>query len=141
MTPEDYTAAVTVPGLDSARAQPLLSHILSRNQALTERPPVPAAVARCAAALMAEDERLPSPMALAQAEALAQIPDVGSALMSIQENLMLISNLISKKLGVAFKDEGMQRQAMARVLRHLIADGTQLMIGLNQPTERETCHR
>jgi len=128
MTLEEYASAVDVPGLDSARAQPLVEHILSRNQVLVERPPVPLAVARCAAALMAADDKLPSPMALAQAEALAEIPEVGPALMSIQDNLMVISGRLSK----IFKGEGMQRLAMARVLRHLIADGTRLIAGLNQ---------
>jgi hypothetical protein len=47
---------------------------------------VPLTVALCAAALVSADKKLPSPMALAQAEALAQVPDVGPVLMSIQEN-------------------------------------------------------
>jgi hypothetical protein len=129
MTPDDYTSAVDVPGLDLARARLLVEHILSRNRALVECSPVPLAVARCAAALMAADEKLPSPMALAQAEALAQLPEVGPALMSMQENLMVVF----KRLGGAFKDDGIQRQTVARVLRHLIAEGARLLANWNPP--------
>lgn len=128
MTLDDYTVVVTVPGLDPARARTLVEHMLSRNRALSDRPPVPATVARCAAALLLEDERLPSPMALAQAEALAQMPEVGPALMSIQENLMAIA----RQLSGASQEVGIPHQATVRVLRHLIAEGTRLMTSLNQ---------
>jgi hypothetical protein len=128
MTLDDYASAVDVPGLDSARVRLLVEHILSRNQALVDRPPVPLAVARCAAALMAADEKLPSPMALAQAEALAQTPEIGPALMTIQENLMALTQQVSGDSPEA----GIPQQAAVRVLRHLIAEGTRLMACFNQ---------
>jgi hypothetical protein len=127
MTMDKYASALDVPGLDFACALPLAEHILSRNQELVDRSPAPLAVARCAAALMAADEKLPSPMALAQAEVLAQIPEVGPALMNIQGNLMTIT----QQLGGTSDEVGFPREAAMRVLRHLIEDGTRLMTILN----------
>ncbi len=127
MTLDDYTAAITIPGLDPARARTLVEHLLSRNRALSDRPPVSAAVARCAAALMLEDERLPSPMALAQAEALAQMPEVGPALINIQENLISLSGKVNQFLSEA----SIQRWAAERILRHLMAEASELIHQLN----------
>lgn len=94
LSPSDYARAVQIPGLAQERSQQLVAHIRRSNEALSERPPIPLAVARCAAVLLAADpDRLSCPTALAQASALAQSPRIGPALMYLHEGLMQMDGL------------------------------------------------
>ncbi len=89
LSPESYARAVEIPGLDPERQVSLVEHIQSRNRALSNSPPVTPVVARFAAVLLAADpdHRLASPTALAPAEVLAALPEIGPALIRLQDGL------------------------------------------------------
>ena len=122
---ETYAGAVEIPGLDPDRRCSLIEHIYRRNQALPNHRPVPPTIARYAAVLLAADpdQRLASPTALAQAEVLAEMPQVGPALLRLQEGLMGLGALETREL-VRFEA---QRAALQRLLRHMLREVYELM--------------
>lgn len=120
----DYARAAAVAGLSPERQARLVEHVLSRNVALANERPVPLAVARSAAALLAADpDRLSGPTALAQAEALAQAGQVGPALMQIQESLQVLATNGGQALGAS----SAHTPALRRILQHLVAEATGLL--------------
>ncbi len=119
-----YEGAVAVGSLSPDRRNRLLAHIKSRNQSLPALPPVAPAVARSAAALLAADpDRLSGPTALAQAEALARDPQIGPALLQIQDSLMALSE--ASRSGTAI--DGLHAVAMGRILWHLMDEASALL--------------
>jgi hypothetical protein len=120
-----YAQAVSIPGLEPERQGTLVEHILSRNRALPDRPPVPLAVSRCAAALLAADgkQRLSSPTALAQAETVAHMPNVGSTFIKLQESLMEMEGWEADDLA----RPGIPQDAVRLVLEHLTREALSLM--------------
>ena len=125
-----YARAVEIPGLDPERQVSLVEHIQSRNQALSNSSPITPAVARYAAVLLAADpdHRLASPTALAQAEVLAGLPEIGPALIRLQEGVMGLGALEDREL-VRFEA---QRAALQRLLRHVLKEVSDLMKRLDK---------
>ena len=120
----DYTSAVQVPGLEHERGQQLVAHIQHSNKALSERPPLSLAVARCAAILLASyPDRLSGPTALAQATALAHHPKVGPALIALHEGLMQMDGLSETDLASL----GTHRYAFRRTLAHALQKVTAVL--------------
>lgn len=119
----EYAEAVRVPGLDEACRKELVAHITRSNEVFTQRPPITQAVARCAAVLLAADPaRLSCPTVLAQANALAQSPRLGPALMCLHEGLMQMDGLSEADLiGL-----GMHRYTFRQSLAHVAHKLTRL---------------
>lgn len=112
-----YAGAVQVSGLEPARRDQLVQHILRSNAACPERPLISLTVARCAAALLAAGpDRLSCPTALAQAAALAGHPRVGPALLNFQEGLMHLDGLTEHDLVTL----GTYRHAFQDSLTHVL---------------------
>jgi hypothetical protein len=89
----DYARVVGVPGLAPQRAAQLVAHI-ERGNAVPGRRPVEPTTARCAAVLLAvAGEDLSTPMALAQATALSEQPDLGPALLQLHAAFQALSAL------------------------------------------------
>lgn len=120
-----YQQAVNLPGLEPVRQAALKEHIACRNRALADRDPISPAVSRCAAALLAADvtQRLSSPTALAQAEALALRPGLGQTLARLQADLLELESLGPSELA----QPGMQQDAMHIVLEQLLRDASRLL--------------
>ncbi len=122
---EDYAQAIGVAGLSDERQTRLLTHLLSLNEALPNVPPVSPAVARTAAALMAADpDRLAGPTAVAQAEAVARMRQIGPALIQIQAGVMALEAVGELPAQVA---HGPHTAALRRILWHLIGAASTLL--------------
>jgi hypothetical protein len=127
MTPlvEDYAQAVGVAGLSDERQTRLMTHLLSLNAALPSVAPVAPAVARSAAALMAADpDHLAGPTAVAQAEALARMAQLGPALMQIQAGVMALEAAGDVPADVT---HGPHAAGLQRILWHLIGEASKLL--------------
>ena len=120
-TVEHYLMALNVAGLEPDRRQRLLDHIVRSNELQPDRPPVAPGLARCAAALLATDpdRRVSVPTALAQAEALAALPEgAGLALIQQQESLQTLVALARAGWG----GKGLHRGALRRTLMYLMME-------------------
>jgi hypothetical protein len=110
-----YTEAASVPSLAAERAARLVEHVASLPE------PASLEVVRLTAALMAAQERLSSPTALAQARAVARLPQLGDALLEVQRGLMALGDCTGEGLL-----DGLQREAAHRLVLHLVAEATSL---------------
>jgi hypothetical protein len=116
--PSEYIQATAVRGLPADRQQRLLAHLEQLSRLAPEAASVPpAAVARCAAVLLALDtgQRLSAPTAVAQALALTDIP----ALVQVFEGTAVLSRAgEAGRLGSA----SVYRDGFASALRFLAAE-------------------
>ena len=127
---EQYAQAVQVQHFESFRAQRLAAHALSRNEALAKRakPPLEPVVVKIAAVLMAAQEQLSSPTALAEAETLAETPGLGQALLHIQAGLDYLAN---DSDWTALAHDGLLRAATEHVVRQLAHESAGLLEALS----------
>ena len=122
---DDYAQAIGVAGLSDERQTRLLTHLLSLNEARPNVPTVSPAVARTAAALMAADpDRLAGPTAVAQAEAVARVSQIGPALIQIQTGVMALE-AVGDVPSVAA--HGPHTAALRRILWHLVGAASTLL--------------
>ena len=129
LTAEQYQGALNVAGLEPDRRQRLLDHILRSNELQPDGPPVSSGIARCAAALLATDpeRRVSAPTALAQAEALAELPGGGGlALIQQYESLQWLVELARCGWG----GKGLHRGALRRALVYLTSEMQALLRSL-----------
>lgn len=118
---DDYASAIAVRGLPGDRRQRLLDHLQQSIRLAPEARPISPAVARCAAVLLAVDsgQRLSAPTAVAQAEALAAIPEMGEALVQVFEGTAVLGGAGgAERLGPG----SVHRSGFARALRFLAAE-------------------
>ena len=120
----DYASAVKVSGLRPEQQARLIEHIARSNEAQPGAAPVPWAVARCAATLLAADPRRPSiPLALAQAITVMQHSSLGPFLINLYEGLQGLAGVQPEEL-TGLK---LHAQAVGVILQALHSEISQLL--------------
>lgn len=120
----DYASSVKVPDLQPEQQARLIEHIARSNEGQPDADPVPWAVARCAATLLAADPRHPSiPLALARAISLMQHSSLGPSLINLYEGLHGLAGVQSEEL-TGLK---LHAQAVGVILQVLQSEISQLL--------------